>query len=75
MRRAFGAVLISVGLVPVAMFVGFVIWLNHMHTVGLSSDMPGKALLALLVAADIACLVTGFRLVKRPRGTRSDSAR
>ena len=65
MRRAAGIAFLVLGLLPiVGIAVGFWVWARHMYTVGLSVDMRGGMVLALLAACDLICLGTGVYLLR-----------
>lgn len=68
MRRVIGAVLLVIGAaVPIVCFVGLLVWISHMYTIGISIDQRAKLMLSVLALADAGCIASGFHLFRRRR--------
>lgn len=72
MRRVAGIVFLALGLLPIIGIVGgFWLWARHMYTVGVSVDVRGSVVLAILVAFDLLCLGAGAYFLGHPEKSRS----
>jgi hypothetical protein len=64
MKRITGIAPLIFGALPLALLVvGWIMWKNHMHTIGLSPN--AEAALMVLVVADIISLAVGLYLIGR----------
>ena len=67
MRQAIGVALFPAGLTPVVGLLALWVCSRHMYTVGLSMNVRGVTVLALLTLFDLCCLGVGLHLLRKPQ--------